>query len=46
LSKMTVISLPIEIFRRVNAQTTAFHAQNIVHTVLGLQTSPTTRQTS
>jgi hypothetical protein len=41
---MTVISLPIEIFRRLNAQITAFDAQNIVHDVLSLETRPTTRK--
>jgi hypothetical protein len=42
---MTVISLPIEIFRRANAETTAFKAQIIVHTVVSMETNPTTRKT-
>jgi hypothetical protein len=41
---MTVIFLPIEIFRRVNAQISAFYAQNIVRAVLSLETGPTTRK--
>jgi hypothetical protein len=40
---MTVIFLPIEIFRRLNAQITAFDAQNIVHDILSLETRPGTR---
>jgi hypothetical protein len=43
--KMTVIFFPIEIFRRLNTQITAFDARNIVHDVLSLETSPTTRKT-
>jgi hypothetical protein len=35
----------MEIFRCLNAQITAFDAQNIVHTVLSLETNPTTRKT-
>jgi hypothetical protein len=31
---MTVISFPIEIFRRLNAQITAFYGQNVVHAAL------------
>jgi hypothetical protein len=41
---MTVIFLSIEIFRRLNAQITAFDAQNIVHDLLSLETSPTIRK--
>jgi hypothetical protein len=43
--KITVIRFPIEIFRRLNTQITAFDARNIVHDVLSLETSPTTRKT-
>jgi hypothetical protein len=43
--KVTVISFPIEIFRRLNAQITAFYVQNIAHVVLCVDTSPTTRKT-
>jgi hypothetical protein len=43
--KVTVISFPIEIFRRLNAQITAFYVENIVHAVLSFETSPTTRKT-
>jgi hypothetical protein len=42
---MTVISVPFEIFRRLNAQITAFYAQNIVHALLSVEASPTTRKT-
>jgi hypothetical protein len=42
---MTVISFPIEIFPRLNAQITAFYALNIAHAVLSVETSPTTRET-
>jgi hypothetical protein len=42
--KMYVIALSFEIFRRINNQVTAFDAQNIVHDVLSLETSPTTRK--
>jgi hypothetical protein len=45
LRKMTIISFRIEIFRRLNAQITAIYAQNIVHAVLSVETSPTTRET-
>jgi hypothetical protein len=31
---MTVISFPIEIFRRLNAQITAFYEQKVAHAVL------------
>jgi hypothetical protein len=34
----------MEIFRRLNAQITAFDAQNIVHDVLSVETRPTTRK--
>jgi hypothetical protein len=37
--KMTVISFPIKIFRRLKAQITAFCAQNVVHAVWSLETS-------
>jgi hypothetical protein len=40
---MTVISFAMEIFRRLNAQITAFDAQNIVHDVLSVETRPTIR---
>jgi hypothetical protein len=43
--KMTVTSIPIEIFRRVSGQLTASYGQNIVHTVVCFATSPTTRKT-
>jgi hypothetical protein len=43
--KMTVTSIPIEIFRRISAQITASCGQNIVHAVLSVETSPTTRKT-
>jgi hypothetical protein len=42
---MTVISLPIEICRRLNDQITAFYAQNIVHAVLNFAIGTTTRKT-
>jgi hypothetical protein len=41
---MNVIALSFEIFRRIDTQVTAFDAQNIVHDVLSLETSPTTRK--
>jgi hypothetical protein len=43
---MTVIFLPIEMLRRVNAHITAFYAQNILHAVLcvaAISTTPKTR---
>jgi hypothetical protein len=42
--EMTVITLPIEIFRRLSAQITAFDAQKFVHDVFSLETRPTTRK--
>jgi hypothetical protein len=43
--KMTVIGIPFEIFRRVNAQTTAFYAHNMVRVVLSVESSPATSKT-
>jgi hypothetical protein len=43
--KMTVISFPGEIFRRLNAPMTVFYPQNIMHAVWIVATGPTTRQT-
>jgi hypothetical protein len=42
--KMPVISFPLERFRRATAQITAFYAQNIVHALLSVATSPTARK--
>jgi hypothetical protein len=42
--KKTVISFAMEIFGRLNVQITAFDAQNIVHDLLSLETSPTIRK--
>jgi hypothetical protein len=42
---MTVIGIAFEIFRRLNAQTTAFYAHNMVHAVLSVETSPATSKT-
>jgi hypothetical protein len=42
---MTVISFPLERVRRTNAQITTFDAQNIVHALLSVEASPTTRKT-
>jgi hypothetical protein len=42
---MIVISFPREIFRSLNANIAAFYAQNIVHAVLSVETSPTTGKT-
>jgi hypothetical protein len=41
---MIVISFLIEIFRRSNAEITAFYAQNIVHAVLSIAKIPITRE--
>jgi hypothetical protein len=43
--KLTVISIPIEIFRRISAHITASYGQKIVHAVLSVELSPTTRKT-
>jgi hypothetical protein len=37
--------MPLEIFRRLNGQITASYAQNTVHAVSTVETSPTTRKT-
>jgi hypothetical protein len=42
---MTVISYPLEIFRRLNSPVAAFYAHDIVHTVISNDTSPKTRKT-
>jgi hypothetical protein len=42
---MTVISIPVEIFRRLTAEVTVFYSQNIVRAVLSGETIPTTPQT-
>jgi hypothetical protein len=42
---MTVSSFPLERVRRTNAQITTFYAQNIVHALLSVEASPTTRKT-
>jgi hypothetical protein len=43
--KLSVIAMPLEIFRRLNGQITASYAQNTVHAVSTVETSPTTRKT-
>jgi hypothetical protein len=43
--QMSVTSIPIGIFRRISGQITASYGQNIVHTVVCFETSPTTRKT-
>jgi hypothetical protein len=43
--KMSVISIPLEIFRRINVRISAFYLQNIVHALLSVVTNPTTRTT-
>jgi hypothetical protein len=43
--KVTVISYPLEGFRRIKCQITAVYAQNIVHALLSVEASPTTRKT-
>jgi hypothetical protein len=43
--KMSVISIPIEIFRRISAQITPSYGQHIVHAVLSVETNPTPRKT-
>jgi hypothetical protein len=35
----------LELFRRLNAQVTAFYVLNIVHAVLSFEPSPTPRKT-
>jgi hypothetical protein len=35
----------LEIFRRLNDKITALYAQNIVHSVVSVEISPTTRET-
>jgi hypothetical protein len=39
------MSIPLQTFRRLNAQITVFYLQNLMHTVLIVETVPTTRQT-
>jgi hypothetical protein len=43
--KLVIIAIPLEIFRRLNAQSTIRYAQKTVHAVLHVETSPTTRKT-
>jgi hypothetical protein len=43
--KTTVISFLIQIFRRLSDKISAFYAQNIVHAVLSVETSPKNRKT-
>jgi uncharacterized protein YbcV (DUF1398 family) len=43
--EMTTNAFPLEIFRRLNAHTTAFYAHNMVHVVLSVETSPATSKT-
>jgi hypothetical protein len=45
LSTKTVISLLIEIFRRLNALSTPFYAANAVHADFSVETSPASRKT-
>jgi hypothetical protein len=43
--KMSVTSIPIEIFRRISGQITASYSQYIVHTVVCFESSSITRKT-
>jgi hypothetical protein len=44
-SIMTVISLLLEIFRRLNAVFTAFHTPNTTHATFSFETRPADRET-
>jgi hypothetical protein len=43
--RSTVISFPLEILRRLNAQITPFYAHNTVHVALSVETIPDARKT-
>jgi hypothetical protein len=45
ISTKTVISLLIEMFRRLNAQSTPFYVPNAVQADFSVETSPATRKT-
>jgi hypothetical protein len=45
ISMKTVISFPIEMFRRLNAQSTPSYAPNAVQADFSVETSPATRKT-
>jgi hypothetical protein len=42
---MTVFAMPLELFRRLNAQITAAYTQNAVHAVPSVETIPKIRET-
>jgi hypothetical protein len=45
ISTKTVISFQIEMFRRLNAQSTPFYVPNAVQADFSVETSPATRKT-
>jgi hypothetical protein len=43
--KLSVIAMPLELFRRINAQISEFYPQNAVHPLQSIETIPKTRET-
>jgi hypothetical protein len=45
MSILIVFSIQLEIFRRLNAASVAFHTRNTTHTTFSFETSPAARKT-